>query len=209
MTVKHHHFFPRSWDLMVKCWNSDPAGLYVVCCELKMVCCWTSSFFISPCSRVKTNPHETGALVYDLLAGSLWEVIWRLSLGQCWISCYNRAATVRGSIRTPLHHGKPGKRSDNTRTSETRPSTTNIINQFKKGRLTILCSLERSCLIFHEGLHLCRLWGCEKEEKTNINHNQGSSTKLRTLNELELAPVEDTCVLRSPLIKHCEESNPC
>lgn len=194
---------------MVKCWNSDPSGLYVVCCELKMVCCWTSSFFISLCSRVKTDPHETGALVYDLLAGSLWEVIWRLSLGQCWISCHNRAATVRGSIMTSLHHGKTSKCSVNTRTSETRPSTTNIINQFKKGRLTILCSLERSCLLFHEGLHLCGLWGYEKEEKTNINHNQGSSTKLRTLNESELAPVEETCVLWSPLIKQCEESNTC
>lgn len=52
---------------------------------------------------------------YDLLAGSLREVIWRFSLGRCWISCHNchfcRAATVRGSLKNPIASMENDKRS--------------------------------------------------------------------------------------------------
>lgn len=106
---------------------------------------------------------------YDLLAGSLREVIWRFSLGRCWISCHNchfcRAATVRGSIKNPIASWENDKRSVTRLGDEVFRHQPYKSIEKKIGKLTMLCSLERSCLLFHEGLHLYRLWGCEKEEQ--------------------------------------------
>lgn len=104
--VQHHQCFRlESGDFLLKwCWNSDVADVCVNYCEWKIVDCRMSSFFMSLCSRVKTNPHETGAPLHDLLAGTLWEVVCPMSLHFLPLLSLLQSCTVRR--RTAVHHGK-------------------------------------------------------------------------------------------------------
>lgn len=91
------------------CWNSDVADVCVDYCEWKMVDCWMSSFFMSLGNRVKTNPHETAALVHDLLAGTLWELVCSMSL-----------AFVAVTVHVAELHGKTKNRNASWENGERR-----------------------------------------------------------------------------------------
>lgn len=134
------------------CWNSDVADVCADYCEWKMVDCWMSSFFLSLGSRVKTNPHETAALVHDLLAGTLWELVCSMSLHFSPLPSMLQSWTVRR--RTAVHHGKTVNVAQRSNLRD-EAFKSHVINQLKEEKVTILSSLEMSCLLYHAGLHLC------------------------------------------------------
>lgn len=181
---------------MLKWWRG-----WCVCGLLwrKMVDCWMSSFFMSLCSQVKTNPHETGALVRDLLAGSLWEVIWRLSVGCHCISSRcsktkNRGASWENSERSLTH--KPQRRG------------------VQEPRYKSIEMGESDHTLFVRALLLsfpCRpspvRWGCGKKEKQTLITIRAPRPSWGHAESL--APGEGIRTSPSSLIKQCEESNAC